>query len=207
MKIILCDINKPLIEAWEEAFAGVKDVTIVHGNIFELSTDAIVSPANSFGFMDGGLDYLISEKLGWDIQDRLKQLIKNDWDGELLVGQACIVPTNGSIPWVISAPTMRVPMILGENSINVFLATKAVLCLAKRHEKLFTNPTINTIAFPGMGTGVGKVSPKLCAWQMRKAYNYVQSGYFPSSWQDAQKGHQVLTVDPSQVYDLQQHKV
>lgn len=204
MKYILCDINQELCDAWKVAFDGVEDVTVVHGSIFDLAVDAIVSPANSFGFMDGGLDYLISEKLGWDIQDRLKDIIKHYYDGELLVGQATIVKTNNkSIPYVISAPTMRVPMILGTNSVNVFLATKAVFNIANQHEKNFFHTTINTIAIPGMGTGVGQVPFELCAWQMRKAYNYVKSKSFPATWKDAQTSHQLLTVAPPQVRDLQ----
>jgi O-acetyl-ADP-ribose deacetylase (regulator of RNase III) len=198
MQIFLCDINKPLIEAWEEAFEDVEDVTVIHGSIFDLKADALVSPANSFGFMDGGIDYLISKNLGWDIQQNLKEYIKTKTVGEILVGQAiAISTTSDSFPFVISAPTMRVPMILGADSVNVFLATKAVLYTMKECK-------LNSVAIPGMGTGVGKVPVKLCAWQMRKAYDYAKSNYFPSSWTDAQRSHQLLTVDESQVRDLQQ---
>jgi O-acetyl-ADP-ribose deacetylase (regulator of RNase III) len=36
-------------------FKGVENVRISGGDIFELKADAIVSPANSFGYMDGGI--------------------------------------------------------------------------------------------------------------------------------------------------------
>ena len=29
--------------------------------------DAIVSPANSFGFMDGGIDMVYSKRFGWQM--------------------------------------------------------------------------------------------------------------------------------------------
>ena len=71
--------------------------------------------------MDGGIDLLYSHRLGWHVQERLQKLIKEKYHGELLVGQAEIVETdNQQIPFVISAPTMRVPMIL-KDSVNPYL--------------------------------------------------------------------------------------
>jgi len=83
-----------MCDAWREAFYGCDDVKVYHGDFFDLKTDCVVSPANSFGFMDGSLDYVISSELGWHIQDKLKQQIKDKYDGELLVGQAELVKTD-----------------------------------------------------------------------------------------------------------------
>jgi len=60
LKIILTGIHEPLLSAWKERFANDSNVTIHNGDITKLQCDAIVSPANSFGFMDGGLDYALS---------------------------------------------------------------------------------------------------------------------------------------------------
>jgi hypothetical protein len=71
--------------------------------------DAVISPANSFGFMDGGIDALFTFTLGPRVQERVQAAIRADFDGELPVGCALIVSTrNADIPWCISAPTMRV---------------------------------------------------------------------------------------------------
>jgi O-acetyl-ADP-ribose deacetylase (regulator of RNase III) len=90
----------------------------------------VVSPANSFGFMDGGIDWRYSERFGWQLMERLQQVIKGeDYFGELLVGQAIILETNDEmkkIPYLISAPTMRVPLDVS-NSPNAYLAFKATL--------------------------------------------------------------------------------
>jgi len=206
MKIVLCDINPKLVEAWNYAFADVfqkedrqdHEIEIVLGSIFDQKVHALVSPANSFGFMDGGLDYLISEVLGWDIQENLQRHIKDHkLNGEILVGQAvAVVTSSDKIPYVISAPTMRVPMILGPNSINVYLATKAAL-------NLMRNNDWNSVAFPGMGTGVGKVPFNICAKQMRQAFEDVFYGTPPKTWKEAQIRHQLLTTDFSNVKDLQ----
>ncbi|HSD83344.1 MAG TPA: Appr-1-p processing protein, partial [Anaerolineae bacterium] len=94
MQIVLVDRQKSLIDEWAKVFSGIDSVTIRHDSVFEMSCDALVSPANSFGFMDGGLDWAISEFFGWHVQKRLQQIIQAKYHGELLVGMAEIVPTD-----------------------------------------------------------------------------------------------------------------
>ena len=62
MKYILIDKNPKLISSWTSYFKEENNVVIINGDITSLECDAIVSPSNSFGFMDGGLDYAISER-------------------------------------------------------------------------------------------------------------------------------------------------
>jgi O-acetyl-ADP-ribose deacetylase (regulator of RNase III) len=200
MKIILTDLQKPLIAAWNEVFANAENVTVHHGSIFDVAADALVSPANSFGFMDGGLDLRISEFFGWHVQERLQALIPAKHHGELLVGEAEIVATDHpKIPYVISAPTMRVPMILGRETANVYLATRAVLLLVTFGQ--FENgapigEVVKSVVCPGMGTGVGKVPPDICARQIKQAISDVdRPSPFPRSWLEAQKRHQLLYSD------------
>ena len=68
---------------------------------------------------------------------------------ELLIGKSLVIPTKHNyIPFLISAPTMRVPMSFNiATSINAYLAMKAILIAGKNHE------AINTIAIPGLCTG------------------------------------------------------
>lgn len=200
MKIILADLQISVIKAWGKEFSGADDIVVYPGSIFNIEADALVSPANSFGFMDGGLDLRISEVFGWHVQERLQTLIKQKYHGELLVGAADIVSSDHpKIPYVIAAPTMRVPMILGRESVNVYLATRAVLLLALYG--CFDDGTpigkkVKSIVFPGMGTGVGEVPPEICARQMKQAiHDVLVRNEFPESWLDAQKRHQLLYSD------------
>ena len=41
--------------------------------------ECIVSPANSYGIMNGGYDSAISDFLGWDFQEKVKQYIKDNY--------------------------------------------------------------------------------------------------------------------------------
>lgn len=213
MRIILTSMYPQLTKAWRTHCGEFDEVTIHEGSILGVACDAVVSPANSFGFMDGGLDLTYSRHFGWHVQQRLQDLIQTHHHGELLVGQADIVATNAPIPYVIAAPTMRVPMIL-RDTVNPYLAARAVLLLA-RHGTFRAGPLVGqaisdhvqTIAFPGLGTGVGKVPEELCAHQVRAAIESVlhAPAAFPSTWADAQTRHQRLYTD--EVRDLQRWKI
>jgi hypothetical protein len=59
MKLILFDINTELTLEWAKQFNGVGGVTVDNSpldSVIGLGVDALVSPANSFGYMDGGID-------------------------------------------------------------------------------------------------------------------------------------------------------
>ena len=84
---------------------------------------------------------------GWQMQHRLQAVLKEDYNGELLVGQAAIIKTftaNDSnkkfedpkfnegklIKYLISAPTMRVPLDVID-TVNAYLAFRAVIIAGK----------------------------------------------------------------------------
>jgi O-acetyl-ADP-ribose deacetylase (regulator of RNase III) len=98
MDIFLTAVDSPLTEAWERYCGDLDNVFVHQGSILDLNVDAVVSPANSFGFMDGGIDRLYSQHFGWEVQDRLQELIRSRHHGELLIGTAEIVPTMRGFP-------------------------------------------------------------------------------------------------------------
>jgi O-acetyl-ADP-ribose deacetylase (regulator of RNase III) len=210
MRIILTAVDQPLADSWQRFCGDVEGVNVHHGSIFDVHCDALVSPANSFGFMDGGIDALYTQRLGWQVQRRLQDLIRTRHHGELLVGAAEVVHTDSpSFPFLIAAPTMRVPMVLRE-SVNPYLAARAVLLLI-RHGTFPDGPfageaianVVKIVAFSGLGTGVGGIAPNTCARQVRAAIDEVVlgRGSYPATWADAQARHQLLYTD--RVRDLQ----
>ena len=201
MNIILAALDDDMAEAWQTACSALPGVSIHRGNILDVACDAVVSPANSFGFMDGGIDLHYSQHFGWNLQTKLRTAIMERHHGELLVGQAEIVETgNIAHPFLIAAPTMRVPMSLGDKTVNPYLATRAVLRLIKSGRFVSgaaIADRVGTIAFPGMGTGVGQVSPAICARQMRQAIEdvLIHPVRLPTSWAEASETHQLLYTD------------
>ena len=64
MKLILSATETSLSDAWEKSCGDLDFVEIQRGSILEVDCDALVSPANSFGFMDGGIDALYMDYFG-----------------------------------------------------------------------------------------------------------------------------------------------
>lgn len=201
MKWLLVYFRDEVLGAhWRRVFGDRPDVEVLQGDICQLRVDAIVSPANSFGFMDGGLDYTLSERFGWDLQETLQQAIRARPLKELLVGEALVLPTKDpEVPWLISAPTMRVPMRLRQ-SVNVYLAMKAILIAARNH---VGEPRMEKVAIPGLGTGCGGLDPETAALQMRAAYGEVVlgKGQYPADFGEAQKAHIFLNVKEIRIWD------
>lgn len=169
MKVKLVYIEDNLGKEWKEYFSDCKNVEIIKGDITLIKSDAIVSPANSFGFMDGSLDYVLSERFGWGIQEDLQKQIYNSDEGELLVGQTITLETGDSeVPYLISAPTMRVPMNFNiATSVNPYLAMKAILIACKNHSQ------IESVSIPGLCTGCGRMPYHIAAKQMFLAYDEI----------------------------------
>lgn len=165
MKLFLRDLSKPLCDAWRKEFAGLADVLVQHGDIFSSSVDACVSPANSFGWMDGGINAYYVKTMGPQVQSNTFEAVRHLPFKELLVGQALVIPTRYTeCPHMIMAPTMRTPG--PTTQLAVFLSTRAALSRARRRQ-------FKTLAMPGMGTLTGMVPYPLAANAMREAYKEV----------------------------------
>jgi hypothetical protein len=93
MKLILTAVEESLADAWTKFCGDLDFVTVHHGSIFDVKCDAVVSPANSYGFMDGGIDGLYMWHFGDNIQMRVRRQIFDHHHGEILVGQADVVET------------------------------------------------------------------------------------------------------------------
>lgn len=177
MEVILCYIEESLGSAWSQFLVMQPQIPaiVMRGDITSLSVEAVVSPANSFGFMDGGVDLGYSHAMGWQVQERLQKRIKALPCQELLVGQALSIRTGyKKIPWLIAAPTMRVPCRLSDG-LPVYLAARAATVEAVRIG-------VNSVAFPGMGTGTGGVSYELAARLMIQGiHDGLHGKTFPNS--------------------------
>ena len=124
-------------------YKGCK-VTVLRGDLTKVGAAAIVNPANSLGLMGGGVAGAIRRAGGDDIETEAMK------SAPLGIGKAIFTRSGGLRCFaVIHAPTMEEPAM--PSSIgNIKKATKAALDLANGKK-------INSIAFPGMGTGVGRV--------------------------------------------------
>jgi O-acetyl-ADP-ribose deacetylase (regulator of RNase III) len=171
MKIKFCDTNSDVANALHTVFAGVADVTVMNGNILTVTGDAIVSPANSYGYMDGGIDLAYVRHFGLEIQRRVQSAIGTYYDDGVPVGEAVTVKTgHAKVPLLISAPTMRLPGDV-RGTDNAYLAMRAALRQARQHN-------VQTLLCPGLCTLTGRMDPTEAAAQMHRAYvEFVQNGH------------------------------
>ncbi|MEH2255721.1 macro domain-containing protein [Nostoc sp.] len=172
MKLILVAPDSLLCAAFEQHFNYLPNVEIVN-NYFEWlpDFDCMVSSANSFGMMDGGIDAAIICFFGHSLMARVQQRILEDYLGEQPVGTSMIVETGHyKHPFLAHTPTMRVPMIIAGTDIP-YTAMWAML-LAVRHHNQYARQKINIIACPGLGTGIGRVPYTEAARQMALAYDH-----------------------------------
>lgn len=164
MRLCLVDTSDPLVSAWRDAFRQHPEVEIQCADILGVAHTCLVSPANSYGYMNGGIDLAYRHFFGIEIERVVQAKIKEVAGNYLPVGQAILVPTgHAQIPWMISAPTMFIPEPI--DAADCELAMVAALTVA------LANPdACSTVFCPGMGTGVGRVPPREAARAMAKAY-------------------------------------
>ncbi len=205
-RLVLVAVDDDLARAWDRSCRGLPGVEIYRGSILDVKCDAVVSPANSFGLMTGEVDAVYARRFGVRLVSRVRDQILEHHGGELLVGDAEVIETaDGDIPFLICAPTMRVPMRVSD-TVNPYLAARAVLRLVRYgHFRgapfpgVAVRDLIGVVAMPGLGTGTGGVSAGKCARQVRAAYEEVVIGRFtmPATLAEASARHEALTVERS----------
>ncbi|MBV9844966.1 MAG: macro domain-containing protein [Kutzneria sp.] len=179
LQLVLCAVEAPLAAAWSTVAEGRKGVRVHEGSVLDIEAEAVVSPANSFGWMRSGVDALYSRAFP-NVEQHVRSGVLAYHGGELPVGEALIVPTGELTPeWMISAPTMRDP---GErlpfDTVHPYLAARAVFRLwlhGRLESGIPIRSVVHTIAMPGLGTGVGEVAPDTCARQVAAAWDEVFS--------------------------------
>ncbi|MBE1589148.1 macro domain-containing protein [Nonomuraea angiospora] len=170
LKVVLVDVNAKVVQEWLAAFADTPEVEIHKGSIVSEQVDAWVSPTNSRGRMDGGVDAVIKRHLGAGIQLRVQRAIRDRFDGSLPVGSAVCVPSGATNPkFLISTPTMELSAQDVSETLNVAMACAAAFqAIHMQNEK--EPDSIKSVALVGMGAATGQVPPKVCANLMWTGY-------------------------------------
>ncbi|WP_067184728.1 macro domain-containing protein [Microtetraspora niveoalba] len=178
LRVVLVDVNAKVVQEWRAAFADTPEVEIHKGSILTQRVDAWVSPTNSRGRMDGGVDAAIKRHLGAGIQLRVQRAIRDQFEGSLPVGSAVCVPSGSTNPkFLISTPTMVQSAQNVSETLNVALACAAAFqAIHAQNEK--EPGAIESVALVGMGAATGKVPPRVCANLMWTGYTLFNDYYF-----------------------------
>jgi O-acetyl-ADP-ribose deacetylase (regulator of RNase III) len=178
LRVVLADVNATVVESWRAAFADTPGIEIRKGSILDQDVDAWVSPTNSRGRMDGGVDAVVKRHLGAGIQLRVQRAIRDEAGGRLPVGSAVCVPSGAVRPkYLISAPTMEESAQNVSETLNVALACAAAFQAVHRQNGKAPG-SIGSVALVGMGARTGKVPARVCANLMWTGYTLFQDYSF-----------------------------
>lgn len=134
---------------FERKYKGV-GIRVLKGDITQQTVGAIVNPANSLMMMGGGVAGAIKRTGGREIEEEAVR------HAPVPVGEAVATEAGRlKAKYVIHTPTMRRPAMRTTEE-NVRLAMKAALGNVKKLE-------VKSVAFPGLGTGVGGIDIKAAA--------------------------------------------
>jgi O-acetyl-ADP-ribose deacetylase (regulator of RNase III) len=181
--------------AFRERFVGLPGVRIVTGRFEDLEPhDAFVTAGNAFGIMTAGIDAAVVRVFGDGIMRRVQHQILDRYFGEQPIGTAFIVPTDhAAIPFLVHAPTMRVPGSI-EGTDKVYCATWAALLAIAAHN-VTAEHKIEVAAFPALGTGFGGVPFSEAARQMAAAYRHYLDPPHRLDWDFVIERHKAICYD------------
>jgi O-acetyl-ADP-ribose deacetylase (regulator of RNase III) len=164
MKLHFVDSNREVSQALAAAFRDFPDVEVSCGDILSLARVCVVSPANGYGYMDGGVDAAYREYFGRQVEDSVRAAIAARPEGYLPVGASIVIRTEDEkIPFMIVAPTMVMPEAVPAS--HAARAMRAVLRAQAAH-----SGAITSVFCPALATGVGVVPPDEAAAVMASAY-------------------------------------
>lgn len=161
--------------------------------------DLVVSPANSYGRLDGAFDHAISlafsPRKDYHALTRAAQSVLYDkWRGYAPPGSCTLVefPENlkqndRNCSWVAICPTMREPENVNWDREVVYECVWSLLCQLEGHNRRNLDNKIESILMTPLATGIGKVSKERWAAQAVLALkHFVDSLEKPQEWSSLQ---------------------
>lgn len=140
--------------------------------------DCVVSPANSFGLMDGGYDLALTNWYGNQLQERVQDYIINNYLGEQPVATSFIIEANKDNQYLIHTPTMRTPENITDARV-IYQCMRTTLITAMKNK-------VKSILIPMFGGDTGMVKPQVVAKMMWKAYQQINNPPKKIDWDYAQ---------------------
>lgn len=205
MNITFAFTDTRIASAFSTAFGeDLPNVKFEHGCVGQVAcnrnTDCIVTTANSFGRMDGGVDGTVNALMtGYEpgfcyFHERVQRMIASRFCGEQPVGTCMLVRTHHpTIPYVAHMPTMRVPEDVGQ-SLNAYLAFRSLLVEVTAHDNndVQTKKISSLVCVPCCANS-GCMPIERSARQMRAAYDSVFSVRPDvTSWPSLHVNHRTL---------------
>lgn len=183
IKIYLLDRNPEMYGAWSKYFFGLDNVKVLCADFIEFmrqnKVECVVSPANSYGIMDGGYDEAITSWFGDGLQKKVQQYIVDNLYGEQPLCTSIVIDTDVNGIKLIHTPTMRTPSVIKDESI-VYHCTRSCLIAA-------LNSGVSSVVVPAFGGLTGRVPRETVAHMMWLAYEQLKSPPQKITWEYAER--------------------
>ena len=170
MKIYIIEKLRQRMEYIKHYFRH-DDIVFVEEDFFSFmqkaNVECIVSPANSFGLMDGGYDLALSEWFGPQLQKKVQQYIIDNFWGEQPVGTSFIIDANEKGQKLIHTPSMQTPREIVDPFVVYQCMRTTLMCAYQNNVK--------SILIPLFGGGCGGVHPQTIAKMMKLAYDQIHN--------------------------------
>ncbi len=183
MMLHLVTNSAGMAKAWSAAFRGYKGIAVYHADFKRFiaehpEIDAIVSPANSYGLMDGGFDGAITDVFGRELAEKVRAGILGRFYGEQPVGTSFSVPIPGREDvLLIHTPTMRVPSCIVDSMV-VYQCMRTSLMEAMRTSR-------RQVVVPAFGAACGSLPFMEIAQLMWEAYLQISNPPQEITWEYA----------------------
>lgn len=190
MKVNFVDVNMHMCEALSYYFREEIESGEVAVHNIDIETfldenegiDAIVTTGNSFGIMDGGLDFFVRRyymNKGVDIERLVREDIEYEYNGEQPIGTAMVVNPYEQLPVLIYSSTMRYPM-----KLNNFTHIRDCIRLSMFEAY---NAFSKNIIMPSFGAGTGLVNYAVCAMYLKQGYDNFYDCKMPKNWEEVKE--------------------
>jgi O-acetyl-ADP-ribose deacetylase (regulator of RNase III) len=169
-----------MVHWWNEFFKNTSDVEVVCDDFARFmnshEVECVVSPANSYGLMDGGYDFAITDYFGEELPKKVQKYLLENLCGEQPVGTSIMVDINEKQK-LIHTPSMRIPSHI-KDPLVVYNCMRTCLMLAKQNK-------IKSIVIPAFGGACGNVNFSVIAEMMFNAYTQVSNPPKEIAWEYA----------------------
>ena len=169
MKIFLLDRKQNMVKCWNKYFSTIDNVEVVYDDFENFmdthNVECVVSPANSFGLMDGGYDLAITKWFGNSLMKKVQKYIIDNFCGEQPVATSFLIDTGYKNIKLIHTPTMREPDAIKEPLV-IYQCMRTTLIEAIKYE-------VDSIVIPAFGGACGALDYELIAKMMYQGFNQV----------------------------------
>lgn len=157
-------------DLYRSLLGDIPGVSVVDGPLLEgCVADAVIAPTNSFGYLDAGIDSAFARRFGRRLQRSLQERIGCEFDAEMPIGQAAVIPSGDlALPFVVAAPATQFPGVIAVEPM-IYRSLFAALRTIEAWNLADEGPIIESVIMPDIARIVHGWDADRLILQLREA--------------------------------------